>query len=43
MAERLRLSNALKERLVEAVGKSPRIVSWMSPREMPPGGLRPGR
>jgi poly(A) polymerase len=33
MAERLRLSNALKERLVEAVGKSPRIVSWMSPRE----------
>ncbi len=34
MAERLRLSNALKERLVEAVGKSPRIVSWMSPREI---------
>jgi poly(A) polymerase len=33
MAERLRLSNALKERLVAAVGKSPRIVSWMSPRE----------
>jgi len=33
MAERLRLSNALKERLVEAVGHSPRIVSWMSPRE----------
>ena len=33
MAERLRLSNALKDRLVEAVGKSPRIVSWMSPRE----------
>jgi poly(A) polymerase len=33
MAERLRLSNALKERLIEAVGKSPRIVSWMSPRE----------
>ena len=33
MAEQLRLSNALKERLVQAVGKSPRIVSWMSPRE----------
>ncbi|MFT4254100.1 MAG: CCA tRNA nucleotidyltransferase [Caulobacter sp.] len=33
LAERLRLSNALKERLVEAVGTSPRIVSWMSPRE----------
>ena len=33
LAERLRLSNTLKERLVEAVGKSPRIVSWMSPRE----------
>jgi poly(A) polymerase len=33
LAERLRLSNALKERLVEAVGQSPRIVSWMSPRE----------
>ncbi len=33
LAERLRLSNALKERLIEAVGTSPRIVSWMSPRE----------
>jgi poly(A) polymerase len=33
LAERLRLSNALKERLIEAIGKSPRIVSWMSPRE----------
>ncbi len=33
LSERLRLSNTLKERLVEAVGKSPRIVSWMSPRE----------
>lgn len=32
-AERLRLSNALKERLVQAAGASPRIVSWMSPRE----------
>jgi poly(A) polymerase len=34
LAESLRLSNALKERLVEAVGASPRIVSWMSPREI---------
>lgn len=33
VAERLRLSNALKERLVQAAGTSPRIVSWMSPRE----------
>ena len=33
LAERLRLSNALKDRLVAAAGKSPRIVSWMSPRE----------
>jgi poly(A) polymerase len=33
VAERLRLSNALKERLVQAAGTSPRIVSWLSPRE----------
>lgn len=33
VADRLRLSNALKERLVQAAGTSPRIVSWMSPRE----------
>lgn len=33
MADHLRLSNALRERLIEAVGASPRIVSWMSPRE----------
>ncbi|HWU14674.1 MAG TPA: CCA tRNA nucleotidyltransferase [Caulobacter sp.] len=33
LAERLRLSNALRERLVQAAGTSPRIVSWMSPRE----------
>ena len=33
-AERLRLSNAQRERLVAAVGAEPRIVSWMSPREM---------
>lgn len=32
-AERLRLSNALKDRLVAAAGREPRIVSWMSPRE----------
>jgi poly(A) polymerase len=33
LAERLRLSNAQKDRLVAAAGKSPRITSWMSPRE----------
>jgi poly(A) polymerase len=33
VAEDLRLSNAQKERLVRAVGPSPRLVSWMSPRE----------
>jgi poly(A) polymerase len=33
VAERLRLSNALSDRLVNAAGKDPRIVSWMSPRE----------
>ena len=32
-AERLRLSNALKDRLIAAAGREPRIVSWMSPRE----------
>lgn len=32
-AERLRLSNALRDRLVAAAGQEPRIVSWMSPRE----------
>lgn len=32
-AERLRLSNSQKDRLVAAAGKEPRIVSWMSPRE----------
>ena len=30
---RLRLSNAQRERLVAALGREPRIVSWMSPRE----------
>ncbi len=34
VAERLRLSNALKDRLVAAAGKAPHIVSWMSPREI---------
>lgn len=33
MAERLRLPNNVRDRLVDAVGSSPRIVSWMSPRE----------
>ncbi|MGR4865738.1 CCA tRNA nucleotidyltransferase [Caulobacter sp. LARHSG274] len=32
-AERLRLSNALRDRLVAAAGREPPIVSWMSPRE----------
>jgi poly(A) polymerase len=34
VAERLRLSNALKDRLVAAAGREPRIVSWMGPREI---------
>ena len=29
----LRLSNALRDRLVAALGREPRIVSWLSPRE----------
>ena len=32
-AERLRLSNAQRDRLVAALGTEPRLVSWMSPRE----------
>lgn len=32
-AERLRLSNADRDRIVAAAGEGPRIVSWMSPRE----------
>ena len=32
-AEALRLSNDQKDRLVQAMGKTPRITSWMSPRE----------
>jgi poly(A) polymerase len=33
-AERLRLSNAQRDRLCAAVGTSPRITSWMSPRQV---------
>ncbi len=33
MAERLRLSNAQRDRLVAATATGPRIVSWMSARE----------
>ncbi|MFZ5668669.1 MAG: CCA tRNA nucleotidyltransferase [Pseudomonadota bacterium] len=33
VAERLRLSNSQKDRMVAAAGSEPRIVSWMSPRE----------
>ena len=33
MAERLRLSNAQRDRLVTALDPEPRLVSWMSPRE----------
>ncbi len=32
-AEALRLSNDQRDRLVAAMGKTPRITSWMSPRE----------
>jgi poly(A) polymerase len=32
-AEALRLSNDQRDRLVQAMGKTPRITSWMSPRE----------
>ena len=31
--ETLRLSNETRERLINSTGKSPRITSWMSPRE----------
>lgn len=34
VAEALRLSNAQRDRLVAALGSDPRIVSWMSPREV---------
>ena len=42
MAERLRLPNAARDRIVEAVGREPRIVSWMSPREARRGVYRLG-
>lgn len=32
-AQRLRLSNAERDRIVAALGTEPRLVSWMSPRE----------
>jgi poly(A) polymerase len=33
LAERLRLSNAQRDRLAAALAPEPRLVSWMSPRE----------
>ena len=42
-AERLRLSNAQRERLASAVGAEPRIVSWMSPRQLRRAVYRLGR
>jgi poly(A) polymerase len=33
LADRLRLSNAQKDRLVAALAPEPKLVSWMSPRE----------
>jgi poly(A) polymerase len=33
LAERLRLSNAQRDRLAAALAPTPRLVSWMSPRE----------
>ncbi|HLY79435.1 MAG TPA: CCA tRNA nucleotidyltransferase, partial [Caulobacteraceae bacterium] len=33
LAERLRLSNAQRDRLVAALAPEPRLVSWMSPKE----------
>ena len=34
LAERLRLSNAQRERLVAAAGVEPKLSSWMSPRQV---------
>jgi poly(A) polymerase len=34
VAQRLRLSNGRRDRLESALGTEPRLVSWMSPREM---------
>jgi poly(A) polymerase len=42
-AERLRLSNAQRDRLIAAVGHAPRIVSWMSPRQVRSAVYRLGR
>ena len=42
-AERLRLSNAQRERLVAAVGAEPPIVPWMSPRQLRRAIYRLGR
>ncbi|MGA0601670.1 CCA tRNA nucleotidyltransferase [Caulobacter sp. KR2-114] len=33
VAQRLRLSNAQRDRLVAALGTEPKLVSWMSPRQ----------
>jgi poly(A) polymerase len=33
LAERLRLSNAQRDRLVAALNPDPKLISWMSPRE----------
>jgi poly(A) polymerase len=33
LAQRLRLSNALRDRLIVALASEPRLVSWMSPKE----------
>lgn len=43
VAERLRLSNAQRDRLAAAVGSEPRIVSWMSPRQVRRAVFRLGR
>ena len=42
-AERLRLSNAQRDRLVTAMRSEPRITSWMSPREVRRALYRLGR
>jgi poly(A) polymerase len=42
-AERLRLSNAQRDRLTAAVGLEPRIMAWMSPRQMRRAVYRLGR
>jgi poly(A) polymerase len=42
-AERLRLSNAQRDRLTAAVGAEPRIMAWMSARELRRAVYRLGR